>query len=96
MRWVAPLLAVVVNIVFLALAVAPAMVTYAQVPPPDIVCISCVSPDVQIALAQAAASGRAQIVGQLHRMFPVLCALGVVNIALVSVLTVLYVRKRVA
>jgi hypothetical protein len=51
------------------------------------------SAHIQMALAKAAASGRAQIVQLLHRFMPYLVLLGAMNIGLVAVLTL---RRRVA
>ena len=42
-------------------ALAPAFVTYAQLPPTGVTCTACGSPEIQAALAHAAAIGREQV-----------------------------------
>jgi hypothetical protein len=84
-RWVLLVVAVAVNMVAVAVALAPAFVTYAE-RVPAIHCESCSSPEVRKALTEAAAVGRAQMAGSIHSNSWLLIALGVANIAIVAVL----------
>jgi hypothetical protein len=45
----------------IAIALAPGLVTFAEVPPKGVACVGCSSPEVQAALTHAASIGRAQI-----------------------------------
>ena len=57
---------IVVNVIVLAVTFSPFLVTYAEIPPKDISCSVCGSPEVSAALARAAAAGRAQILERVH------------------------------
>lgn len=66
MRWLIFTGIVIVNLVGIYFALAPDLVVFAQVAPPDIRCAGCASPDVQEALIRAAAFGRSQVAGLLQ------------------------------
>jgi hypothetical protein len=53
------------NAAIVLLAVAPGLVTYAEISPTNIACSICGSPEVQKALSQAASFGRGQVQGHL-------------------------------
>jgi hypothetical protein len=61
--------AIVVNVIVLAVTFVPFLVTYADIPPRDISCSVCGTPEVSAALARAAAEGRGQILEQVHRIW---------------------------
>ena len=63
MRWLIFTGIVIVNLLGIYFALAPDLVTFAQVAPPDIRCAGCASPEVQQALIRAAAFGRSQVAG---------------------------------
>jgi hypothetical protein len=96
MRWLIVLFAVVLNIAGLVLVAAPMLVSYAEIPSRNVTCETCGTPEVQAALARAAAVGRNQVVGQLDRVFPVLVALGLINVAAIVVLTLSPRRRHAA
>jgi hypothetical protein len=60
-RWGLFTIFVAVQALLVAIAMAPGLVTFAQLPHADISCASCSSPEVKAALAQAASLGRAQV-----------------------------------
>jgi heme/copper-type cytochrome/quinol oxidase subunit 2 len=49
------------QVALVAIALSPALVTFAELPPSGVSCSTCSSAEVQIALIRAAAVGRAQI-----------------------------------
>jgi hypothetical protein len=82
MRWLILIGIVIVNLVGIYFALAPDLVTFAQVAPPDIQCAACASPDVQHALIRAAAFGRSQAAGLIRPQM--ITAVAAVNIAAVA------------
>ncbi len=82
MRWLTFIGIVIVNLVGIYFALAPDLVTFAQVAPPDIQCAACASPDVQQALMRAAAFGRSQAAGLKPPQM--ITAVAAVNIAAVA------------
>ena len=82
MRWLIFVGIVVVNLIGICLALAPDLVNFAQVAPPDIQCAGCASPEVQHALIRAAAFGRSQVAGVLRPQM--ITAVAAVNIAAVA------------
>jgi hypothetical protein len=65
MRWILILMAVVVNTMAIIIALSPQFVTYANIVPQGINCVSCSSPEIQQALIKSAIAGRAQVLGVL-------------------------------
>ena len=57
------------NFVVLAATFMPFLVTYADVPPQGITCAQCANPEVQGALARAAAYGRSEILIHVQRVW---------------------------
>jgi hypothetical protein len=88
MRWLIFIAIVIVNLIGIYLALAPDLVSFAQVAPPDTQCAGCASPEVQQALIRAAAFGRSQVAGVLRPQM--ITAVAAVNIAAVACL--LWVR----
>jgi len=82
MRWLIFIGIVIVNLVGIYFALAPDLVTFAQVAPPDIHCAACTSPEVQQALMRAAAFGRSQAAGLIRPQM--ITAVAAVNIAAVA------------
>jgi hypothetical protein len=82
MRWLILIGIVIVNLVGIYCALAPDLVTFAQVAPPDIQCATCASPDVQHALIRAAAFGRSQAAALIRPQM--ITAVAAVNIAAVA------------
>jgi hypothetical protein len=85
MRWISVVFAVLINVAVLAWVAAPMLVTYAEIPPREVTCEACASPEVQRALAHAASIGRAQILSQVTRVYPALVGLSIVNLAFLIV-----------
>jgi hypothetical protein len=79
MRWLVFAALVAVNLLGIYFALAPDLVTFAQVTPPDIQCAACASADVQHALMRAAAFGRSQAAGVIRPQM--ITAVAAVNIA---------------
>jgi hypothetical protein len=96
MRWAALVLAILINIGVLAWVAMPMLVIYAEFPPREVTCESCASPDVQQALARAASVGRTQVLRQFDRVFPVLAALSIFNVALLATVLALSRRRNAA
>jgi len=96
MRWAPLVLAILVNLSVLAWATMPMLITYAEIPPPEITCESCAAPDAQRALARAAAAGRAQVLRQAERVFPILVGLSLFNVALLAIVLLQSRRRRAA
>ena len=69
-----------VNVVGLFRLVGAQSVTYAEVVPKGITCEGCETPQVQAALARAAAAGRGQILGDGEDKFHWLIAVLLTNI----------------
>ena len=82
MRWLILLGIVVVNLIGIYFALAPDLVSFAQIAPPDIQCAGCTSPEVQHALIRAAAFGRSQAAGAIRPQM--ITAVAAVNIAAVA------------
>jgi hypothetical protein len=70
----------VVNAVVLWAAMAPLFVTYAKVPTPPVACGTCSEPQVQRALAEAAAYARGEAASRIADMWPWWLLLVAVNI----------------
>jgi hypothetical protein len=82
MRWLVFVAVVAVNLVGVYFALAPDLITFAQVAPPDIQCAGCASPEVQHALIRAAAFGRSQAAGLIRpQMITAVAALNIAAIA---------------
>ena len=84
-RWALVIVGAALNIVAVAIALAPAFVTYAE-RAPAVHCESCSSPEVREALTEAAAVGRTQIAASIRSNAWLLIAIGIANIAIVAVL----------
>ena len=65
MKWFLLLAFVAINLVAAFFALAPGLITYAEVPPKGITCSLCTEPEVQKALTTAATYGRATILRQM-------------------------------
>jgi hypothetical protein len=76
----------VANAALIFFAVAPGVVTYAELQPAGITCSSCTSPEVQAALTRAASAGRAQIQGLVLSHMWWVAALAIANFVVVLVL----------
>ena len=84
MRWLIFIGIVIVNLVGIYFALAPDLVTFAQVAPPDIQCAGCATAEVQHALVRAAAFGRSQAAGLIRPQL--ITAVAAANIAAVACL----------
>ena len=71
----------VLNIGVIAAALAPSFVTYAKLPVPNVVCGNCANPEVQLALAKAAAIGRNETASRIIELWPWWLLLVVMNVA---------------
>ena len=96
MRWIALAVIVALNVAVLTWLAMPFLVTYAEITPQDITCSICAGPEVQHALARAAAVGRGQILEKVQAAFPVFVGLGLANLAFVLVFAMLVGRHRAA
>jgi hypothetical protein len=96
MRWVALSVAVLINVFVLACVAVPFLITYAEVPPHDVSCALCAQPEVQRALARAAAIGRAEILQRVEFVFPAFISLELANIAFLIAFAAYHGRKRAA
>ena len=85
-RWLLFAIAVIANLAAIAIAVAPGVVTHAELPPSVIACASCTTPEVQSALARAAAIGRTQIQALVQSNIWLLVAVALVNVGVVGAL----------
>ena len=92
MKWVFLFAVVVANAVAVFFALAPGLVTYAEVPPAGITCSLCTAPEVQTALTAAAKYGRDGILRQLESAAPWVLGLAVFNIGAFSL--ALFIRQR--
>src|SRR5512142_676294 len=84
MRWLTLLGIIVANFVGLFIAIAPGLVTFAEVPPHGIQCGVCGRPEVQQALIHASSAGRSQIVSLIRPQW--LTAVAALNIVVVAYL----------
>jgi hypothetical protein len=71
----------VVNIGVIAAVLLPSFVTYAKLPVPNVVCGNCANPEVQLALAKAAAIGRSETASRIIDLWPWWLLLVVMNVA---------------
>lgn len=62
-RWLLIGIVLLANIAVVFFALAPTLVTFAEVLPNGVNCVSCDSPEVKAALIRAASAGRSQVVG---------------------------------
>lgn len=62
-RWLLVLCVLMANVVAVGLAIAPTIVTFAEVVPKGIDCSSCYSTEIQQVIIRAASAGRSQIIG---------------------------------
>jgi len=63
-------------------ALAPGLVTYAEIAPAGVTCTTCVTPEVQSALIRAAAIGRAQIQSLIQSDVWLIATIALVNAAI--------------
>ncbi len=82
MRWLIFFGIVGVNLIVIFFALAPDLVSFAQVAPPDIQCAGCATPEVRYALIRAASFGRSQVAGLVRPQL--ITAVAAVNIAAVA------------
>ena len=85
-RWLLLAIAVVSNLIAIAVALAPGVVTHAELPLRDVTCSTCATPEVQSALARAAAIGRTQIQALVQSNMWLLAAMALVNVIVVGAL----------
>jgi hypothetical protein len=85
-RWLLFAVAVIANLAAIAIAVAPGIVTHAELPPTTVACPSCSTPEIQSALARAAAIGRTQIQALVQSNMWFLVAIALVNVGIVGAL----------
>src|SRR6185312_17367246 len=76
-------LVVLANIVVVGITFLPLLVTYAEVPPTGVACGHCTEPEVQRALARAAAIGRGQILERVQSVWLWWLLPAVLNVAAV-------------
>ena len=79
MKWLLLLAFVTVNVAGAFFALAPGLITYAEVPPKGIACSLCTEPEVQKALTAAATYGRGTILRQLTTSANWVLGLAVLN-----------------
>jgi hypothetical protein len=84
MRWLILTGIVIVNLAGVYCALAPDLVSFAQVAPPEVQCAACATTEVQNALARAAALGRSQAAGTIRPQM--ITAVAAANIAAVACL----------
>jgi hypothetical protein len=78
----------------IAIALAPGLITFAEVPPKGIACAGCSSPEVQAALTHAASIGRAQIQQLVLSQAWTLIGVGLVGIAVAARLVIVSGRRK--
>jgi len=83
MRWLLISIVILANVAAVLLALAPTLVTFAEVLPHGINCASCSSPEVTAALIHAASAGRAQVIGVASSYSWLLVAVACFNVAAV-------------
>ena len=84
-RWLLLAIAVAANISTVLVALAPGVVTYADVQPAEATCATC-TVEAQTAVIRAAAIGRAQIQSLVSSNAWLLIAIALVNVAVVVAL----------
>src|SRR5215831_7696428 len=84
-RWILLGAAIVTNVLVVLVALAPGLVTYAEVQPSGITCATCTS-EAYAALVRAAAIGRAQIQGHVTSNTWLILALALANLIVVGAL----------
>jgi hypothetical protein len=82
-RWLILAIALAINVAIVLVALAPSVVTYAEVLPPNMVCSPC-TPEAQAAVIRAAAVGRAQIQSLVASSAPLLVGLAIANLAVLA------------
>jgi hypothetical protein len=80
MKWILLFILAACNFVAIWNVFAPSITDWAQIVPEGITCTSCESPDVQLALAQAAVAGREPFLRGMQTASYWLFAVGAVNI----------------
>lgn len=83
MRWLLMCVVFLANVEAVFLALAPTLVTFAEVLPHGINCTLCGSPEVTAALIRAASAGRAQVIGVASSYSWLLVAVACFNLAAV-------------
>jgi hypothetical protein len=91
-RWALFLLTVITNLFWAASSLVAGFVTWAQIVPKEVTCITCNQPEVQAALIKAASIGRSQIISTLPSVYLV-SALALFNILVIAVLLFKYHRR---
>jgi hypothetical protein len=71
----------VVQAALVAVAVAPALVTFAELPPAGITCASCTSAEAKAALVHAASFGRVQVQQLIWSELWILLGLALLGVA---------------
>ena len=83
-HWITFFVAVLLNLAGIFFALSPGLVTYAEVPPKEISCSLCSTPEVQQALIRAVALGRSQISGLLQSNTWLIITVGAINVVLIG------------
>ena len=89
MKWIFLTVVVIANCAAVFLAVAPGLVTYAEIAPKEITCSLCGSPEVQSALIAAVKYGRSSIQLDASSVYWLL-GIGLFNVVAFSL--VLFIR----
>ncbi|MFA6970996.1 MAG: hypothetical protein WC208_06285, partial [Gallionella sp.] len=84
-RWGLLLLAVIVNLFWVATSQGGCFVSWAQIVPKEISCALCSQPEVQAALIRAVELGRQQMCNSLPNIWLVICV-AVFNLLVIAVL----------
>jgi hypothetical protein len=84
-RWSLLLLAVLVNLFWVASSQSTCFVTWAQIVPKEISCSLCSQPEVQAALIKAVELGRQQMCNSLPAVWLVIC-LALFNLVVIAAL----------
>ena len=75
------LVVLALNVGVIGSALLPLFVTFAQLPVPAVACVGCEDPQVQRALAQAAAIGRSETASRIASMWPLWLLLALTNVS---------------
>jgi hypothetical protein len=86
MRWLILIGIFLLNIVGVFFALAPGLVSWAQVVPAGIDCSLCAKPEVREALIRAAAAGRAEILAPMQSGAWIVLTVAALNILVVGLL----------
>jgi hypothetical protein len=84
-RWGLLLVAVIVNLFWIATSQGACFVTWAQIVPREINCSLCSQPEIQAVLIRAAELGRQQICNSLPSLWLIIC-FAIINVAIIAAL----------